>query len=303
MGKHGQTVVGGGASGWDDRGKPARYHLVHDLTPTADLLHGTKFLSASLRPPTVAARTENFISDMGEDAQKKEVQKVTTSDPPKLLGPVPRLSELLKSPPSPLLVFNMINVLYCYAFVVRFYNGSHMEIPLHAVQSFLEVCPGMSANVSFSSTEDALQSAVHTITQMKSVPSERKHLVSLIQDVVHIMLGRSKSSPSLYVESALSDLHQLLKRAKLIYKVPESTRSDIKKSKSAMFLAKKKVTFYLAWIRENPEALKMKAAEVKLLHRSMESDLQKHEHVKAGVEKNLAAVRPGQSSKLIEEIG
>ncbi|XP_063959959.1 zinc finger HIT domain-containing protein 2-like [Lytechinus pictus] len=243
-----------------------------------------------------------LISEVEEETHKKKGSKVTTSDPPMLLDSVPRLSELLKTPPSPLMVFNMINVLYCYAFVVRFYNGSHMDIPLHACQCFLEVCPGMSANVSFSSTEDAIESAIQTITQLKSVSSERKHLVSLIQDVIHIMLGRSKSSPSFYVESALSDLHQLLKQAKLIYKVPETSRSDIKKSKSAMFLAKKKVTFYLAWVRENRGVMKLKAAEVKVLHKTMERDVQKHELVKAGVEKNIAAVQPRKTSKLIEEI-
>ena len=48
--------------------------------------------------------------------------------------------------------------------------------------------------------------------------------------------------------------------------VPESNKSKVEKAKSAIFQAKKKVTFYLAWVRENQCSLKEKAAEVMVLH-------------------------------------
>ncbi|XP_072166120.1 zinc finger HIT domain-containing protein 2-like [Diadema setosum] len=244
-----------------------------------------------------------LISELGNASGPEKRPKVPVSQPPKTLDSVPSLSELIKTRPSPLVAFNLVNILYCYAFVAVLYNGSHMEIPLHAIQSFVEICSVVSAKASFSCTEDAIESAIHTITQLKSLPSERVRLVAVVKDVVHILLGRSRSSPAVYVEAALSDLHELLKRSRAIYKkYPESKQESISKSKSAIFQAKKKVLFYLAWTRENPGVLKDRAADVKLLHRSMELDLIRHSQVKTLVEKNLPKVKENSSQKLIEEL-
>ena len=53
-----------------------------------------------------------LISELGENEKALERSKVSLEDPPKVLDSIPSLSELLKTPPSPLIVYNLINVLY-----------------------------------------------------------------------------------------------------------------------------------------------------------------------------------------------
>ncbi|PIK57685.1 putative zinc finger HIT domain-containing protein 2-like isoform X2, partial [Apostichopus japonicus] len=85
---------------------------------------------------------------------------------PKAISSIPKLSEILKNnEPSPLVVYDIINVIFSYSLLIRFYNGEVTEFTIELAQHLLDISQALSANKNYTSTEEAVHSAIEHVTK------------------------------------------------------------------------------------------------------------------------------------------
>ena len=91
---------------------------------------------------------------------------------------------------SPMIRYNILNVLYAYAYTVRFYNGDHHDLALDAtqvmnyiplplsqlhtpgtlLQTVLDISSCLAGNASYSMVGEAITHAVTTVQQVQHPP-------------------------------------------------------------------------------------------------------------------------------------
>ncbi|XP_071842894.1 zinc finger HIT domain-containing protein 2-like isoform X2 [Apostichopus japonicus] len=217
---------------------------------------------------------------------------------PKAISSIPKLSEILKNnEPSPLVVYDIINVIFSYSLLIRFYNGEVTEFTIELAQHLLDISQALSANKNYTSTEEAVHSAIEHVTKnLKEAGNQR---LNCLQDVTHILLGKSPSHPLDYVEGALSDCWRIASSAKKSV-AKDSSQKQFQKQ---LFGCKKKLEFHLAWAAEFLESFKIAAIEVQCLHRTLLQEEQLQRKVESSfdtkIRKKHSETKP---SKLIEEI-
>lgn len=135
------------------------------------------------------------------------------SQKPSVLKGLPPLSTLMKDVKvSPSICYNLLNVLYAYVYVVRLYNGDHMELAVQASQVVLDISGTLSSNASFCTVHDGLHVAITTVQQRKDLLMSYESSVSVMRDVAYILCH--PKTHICQVLEALSDLYQLLSMAK-----------------------------------------------------------------------------------------
>ncbi|XP_038065555.1 zinc finger HIT domain-containing protein 2-like [Patiria miniata] len=268
-----------------------------------------------------------MAKDLGlndEDTTEEEISREvsTTCDCPPILKTIPKLSDLLRNKkPSECVMYNLLNVLYSYACVVRFYNGTHNDLPVQVAQNLLEVSATLSDNANYNGTEESLASALHNAS--KSLSTSNTFSTSILQDVVHILLGAASDAPISYVQSALSDLHQLLgaARKQLVKKSkkspingdaedPKQSKAGPSESKSLLpktcFNCQKKLEFFLAWLTDNQDKPRILLLKVDAMYRSRRLLDEQHSATKSTLEKQWGGTKPPAKTKakhtLIEEL-
>jgi hypothetical protein len=89
-----------------------------------------------------------------------EPEEETVEPPPDIYGLIPALSTLLVSAPSPLLAFNLINILYAYGFSARYFNGDLQSTPHEVLQYISRLSDVLSGTSVFQNSRLAEQAAI-----------------------------------------------------------------------------------------------------------------------------------------------
>ncbi|KAL5500280.1 hypothetical protein EMCRGX_G011811 [Ephydatia muelleri] len=191
------------------------------------------------------------VVDMTEQSSSSS----SSSQKPSVLSGLPLLSSLVKDAKvSHSMLYNTLNALYAYAYVVRLYNGDHMELAMQASQAVLDISGTLSSNAVFCAVRDALSVAVTTVQQFqrKDLFMSLESSISVMRDVAHLLCH--PTSHTCQVPEALSDLHQLLDRAKAASKA-EGEKPDTRNSVKQLHRVAKKVFFFVVWSSEHAEEL------------------------------------------------
>lgn len=218
----------------------------------------------------------------------------TQTSCPKAISSIPKLTDLLRNKePSPLIVYDVINVLFSYTFLMRFYNGEVKDFTEEMAQQLLQISEALSKNRNFRTLQEAVQSVLERVTKVLKEASSNR--IICLQDTTHILLGRSPSKPLEYIMGALSDCWRLMSSAKKSL-AKDSSSKPLQKN---LFSCKKKLEFYLAWVTEFPDTFRIVAVEVQSVYKSALEEQTVQDKVKSSLDKR----KPGTtSSKLIEEI-
>lgn len=219
----------------------------------------------------------NLIQEVTNDAQenKTEASNQPKVDPNKI---VPMKSLLGDKEPSPLVKFSVLNVIYAYAYAMRYFNGLD-EAKL--VPDFVAICLAVSANLresqNFDSADMAVESAASAANQNPDISLGADVCRSVKKDVFQIVrgptgIGQPKNA---FLISALSHLKDILdifqkerkknqkrgkeKNAADKAEVAFSPKMELAFGSSSSFdkfelskvkIASKKLDFYLSWARE-----------------------------------------------------
>ncbi|RLU19936.1 hypothetical protein DMN91_008495 [Ooceraea biroi] len=209
--------------------------------------------------PWWTRRLENklvqFVEDEAKDAHS-DLKYPAVMD-------VPLFNELQKA--SPCLPFNVTNVIYAYAYIALYYNGDCMNCADDAASVFLSICENMKNNEVFEDADSAIKSVVENIGKLNvdRLPCDEQTLTALKEAGTSILQGPSTEMKTIYVCTALSELHRLLTAARKEVSVRKNTSSHqeftkkfsqrdsaVNLSKKSIFMCLKKLEYYLSWVKK-----------------------------------------------------
>ena len=226
---------------------------------------------------------------------------------PKLLKNIPQLSSLIKSKPaSDQTKYNLVNILYSYVYICRYYNGCPHDFLEEAIDRLQKLSAVLYHAVNFSSLDAALRSAFEASQRHKELFHSEEFSLSIIDDILLLLKGNKVDEKIHYVHLALSDVHRLLAKAvKHLHKNSSKTNfathenADSKDNAKSLWLAKKKIVFMLAWFYENQKECLTLAPFLPVIKEAMAFDVKTLQEEKLAVQKSRMKK---SGKKLIEEI-
>ncbi|KAJ3053102.1 hypothetical protein HK097_005045, partial [Rhizophlyctis rosea] len=128
---------------------------------------------------------------------------------PPILSNMPSIDKIAKVKPSPNLVYNLLDILFSYAFVSRYLNGDLTEDTVGTCQILWDLSLVLSSNqpFAFDGVREAVATIKSKVTQKTTYGITSHTIISLLQDVTSIF-----SSPTSTL-AALSDIHTLFSAA------------------------------------------------------------------------------------------
>ncbi len=208
------------------------------------------------------------VQEVGQEAEsEKGCPAVSKSIVP--------LGELIKAAPSPLVKFNLLNVLYAYVYAHKYFSGdlrSEANV-VESVRLCLALSDNLASSANYESAEEALESAatnVNVHTQWSVSPKVTRETK---KDVHKVVRGPSEMDKNYYLLAAVSDLKELFELCIKALKKGQTTKSQDEKIPVGQLLpwkleqerssaneeplkrlvvkrGLKKVEFYLSWVNE-----------------------------------------------------
>ncbi|ETE60032.1 Zinc finger HIT domain-containing protein 2, partial [Ophiophagus hannah] len=198
-------------------------------------------LEASSQPPN----EETVVGDRNHQPPAWDSNSLPAL--PEVIRP---LSDLASGPVSPLVRFQLPNVLYAYAYTLSLYNGEadDAQVLPEVCETLLDLSAVLGAQRVFSSTGEALQAALQAITdgQYPECPLGK---AGVMEAVGQILRGKQ----SWFALAAFAHLVRLLGQGK---------RRVAPQDQPRIYKAKKKCEFLLSWAKEEEGQLPSLALEV-----------------------------------------
>ena len=219
------------------------------------------------------------------------------------------ISSLLKSKPSSDIKYNIINILYGYAFICRLHNGEHLANTLDSSEDMIKLCDSLGQGHVCGAIGDAIQSCIAKLQSgTLDIESTLEFNVSVIKDVVCLVAVTDTNNPLHNVLRALSDVYSMLKQAskqlskqlKTVKK--EALRLLLTKRKSQLFHCIKKIEFLLSWSQSYGMVLNGLVPELDLEYARMKAELEAVSQSKKQLEETWGGNRPKKKT-LIQELG
>ncbi|XP_048215609.1 zinc finger HIT domain-containing protein 2 [Perognathus longimembris pacificus] len=201
-------------------------------------------LLEELEPATAAP-------EAGRDAAAAAAEPIPGSvpgpPPPAVPARIPALASLSRGPVSPLVRFQLPNVLFAYAHALALYHGGDDALLLSDLcATLLDVSGALGAQQVFASTEEALQAAAHVLEAGEHPPGPLGTRGAM-QEAARILLGEGPANQKGYTLAALGHVVQTLGRARKL--------AVAREDRERLYRARKKCQFLLAWTNENEAAL------------------------------------------------
>ncbi|XP_061462614.1 zinc finger HIT domain-containing protein 2 [Rhineura floridana] len=236
-------------------------------------------------------------------AEHKPCQGAPASRPPGAVPAVPAsippLSALRRSPPSPLLRFQLPNVLFGYVYALALYHGQaggEEEEAGELLRDFcgtvLDVSAALGARRVFRSAGEALQGALQALEGGR-YPECQLGNAAVMAAVARILLGEGPAKPKRYSLAALAHLARLL---------DEGKRRAPAEERPALARAQKKCRFLLSWANENEPELAPLALEVRREWQAHRGAAAEVGALARELERSWGAKVPPPQKPLIEEL-
>ena len=196
--------------------------------------------------------------------QEEEEEETFMENCPPVEKEIAQLSQLCRHP-SEFIKFGIFNILYGYAYGVKFLLGDYEEETLDLVNIVQLLSKNLSGH-NYSEVDTALESAASEVNNHPQLTISLQFSRQVKRDVLEIIRGPGLSgSHSYYAMAALSDLKRLFSKAgKSLKKVAKQekispdlpvwlqnnrTKPQLKPEEVKRNL--KKIEFYLSWCQEH----------------------------------------------------
>lgn len=197
--------------------------------------------------PAKEAAAEPFLEDAPEARS------------PTVPSRIPTLASLSRSPPSPLVGFQLPNVLFAYAHTLALYHGGDDALVSDFCATLLGVSGALGAQQVFASAEEALQAAAQVLEAGEHPPGPLGTRGAM-REAARILMGEGPADQKGYTLAALGHLAQTLGRAR--------KQAVATEEQDRLYRARKKCQFLLAWTNENETALMPLALDCARAHRA-----------------------------------
>lgn len=193
--------------------------------------------------------TDNEVSD-SKEGNLEGASPAQSQNIPALMKNVPQFKDICRKTASPCLPFNAVNIIGSYVYVVRCFNGEHLDWPSQAAYSAWNLSGTLSNNQNFSNMLDAITSIAVNMTQKENASEEE--ISTMKSDAKCILSSHS------HMQAALSDLHSLFHAA--LHQRPSTAKGPFSQRfpdgadnllpRDKIRLTVKKIEFYLSWTLE-----------------------------------------------------
>ncbi|KAM7028413.1 zinc finger HIT domain-containing protein 2 [Acridotheres tristis] len=225
-------------------------------------------------------RVEELAAGSGteEDEEGGEGQPGPAPPVPTSVSP---LSALRAAPPSPLVRFQLPNVLFGYAFALSLHGGDETLLP-ELPDAAIAASAALRDRRAFTSTAEALLSARRD-ARAAGLPLSPLGDSGALLAVAQLLEGRDSCDPGTDVAAALWHLWRLLKAGARALPPPERGRFRG---------ARRKVGFLLSWSRGATEELAHLAREARGVHAEVAAEEAAVAQIRKGLEKVWGGPRP-----------
>nr|XP_027799849.1 zinc finger HIT domain-containing protein 2 [Marmota flaviventris] len=172
---------------------------------------------------------------------------------------IPALASLSRCPASPLVRFQLPNVLFAYAHTLALYHGGDEELLSDFCATLLGVSGALGAQQVFASAEEALLAAA-SVLETSEHPPGPLGTRGAMQEAARILLGEGPANQKGYTLAALGHLVQTLGRAR--------KQAVAREERDRLYRARKKCQFLLAWTNENEAVLTPLALDCTRAHQA-----------------------------------
>lgn len=169
--------------------------------------------------------------------------------PPGPETPLPPVSKLSATEPSPLLAIHLVDIIYSYCFTLRLYNGEWLTDPIGSVMH----CLSISFVLGQGGKPKTVSEAVSHCLEQTCSPALR-HVgglqfgLGLLDDVVCLLsLGGTA------LVCLLCDFQRMIQAAAKELKLEKPHKSRRLEIKGNLKSAERKVYFIMCWVHEQPE--------------------------------------------------
>ena len=227
---------------------------------------------------------------------------------PLVLEEIKDISKLLKlKEPAEDIKYNVVNILFGYTYLCRFYNGEIFDNVSNFVRDLYLLCGSFQAEI-YHSTSEAVQACLSKVQQNSSLVVSPSFALIIIRDTGEVVGGPMANSLD-YMMAAMSDIYRAVDvvqqpLSELIGDTGSRENKELKKNRQTLFATKKKVEFLLSWIVKYGIELKICIAELEMLYCEMSSELnmQKQAEVVAHKLKEQNKGKTCPTKPLIEEL-
>lgn len=183
----------------------------------------------------------------------------STEIPPAPDTPLPPVSKLSSTEPSPLLVIHLVDMLYSYCFTLRLYNGDWQSDTLGSAMMALSVSAVLGRGGQPETVKEAVSYCLEqTCTSYKQMGGLQFGL-AVIDDVITLLsLGGSA------LICSLCDIQRMIQAGERELKSEKTKKSGRLEIRRKLKLAERKIYFMMCWVHEQPgEAWSSAAAILK----------------------------------------
>ncbi|XVF53139.1 hypothetical protein PTKIN_Ptkin05aG0076200 [Pterospermum kingtungense] len=162
--------------------------------------------------------------------------------------PLPSLSKLISTEPSPLLTVHLVDIIYSYCFTLRVYNGDWQSDAMGSAMVVMSI----SYVLGQSGQPETLQETLSYCLEQTCSPAYR-HIgglqfgLALVDDVASLL---SLGAPALIC--MLSDLQRMIQAGERELKSEKRRKLRKSEMKNKLKLAERKVYFMMCWVNEQP---------------------------------------------------
>ncbi|XP_059662173.1 uncharacterized protein LOC132308171 isoform X2 [Cornus florida] len=200
-------------------------------------LDGTQLVQPLIKQETVISKQDDTGS------QSRDI-------PPGPEIPLPPVSKLSSTEPSPLLAIHLVDMIYSYCFTLRLYNGDWLSDAIGSAMVILSI----STVLGLGGQPETVMEAMSYCLEQTCSPDYR-HMgglqfgLGLLDDVVSLLyLGGCA------LVCLLCDLQRLIQAAERELKLEKPRKSKRVEIRSKLKLAERKTFFMMCWVHEQPAA-------------------------------------------------
>lgn len=168
------------------------------------------------------------------------------------------LPEICKTPPSPTVIYDLLNILGGYALTVRYFNGEYYDMPEEATTIIFNISKSLECAQKFTSKEMALEAVGLQALIYQGIETGEKEIDIMKDDVQFILNGPCRNDRTYYILAALSDLHNLFSfkkhkkkttsKGKFFQNFPCSSDPDIKLiDRKSITASLRRISFMQSW--------------------------------------------------------
>lgn len=200
-----------------------------------------------LSPIIEVLPAESVEEDAESDGEIDDASLGQPAPSPPICTNIPKISDLTKIKPSPLIAFNVTEVVFCYVYVKQLYNGDWDEENAdEALEAVIALSSVLRENYVCKNAVEAIARPVELAPNSREVFVSSTFSLAAIRDTLTLV-----SKGHLFLLAALSELQSTFiscnaKQSAL----PPSTRSKSSKKVSTLSQMQMKITFFISWANE-----------------------------------------------------